>query len=62
MSNPAPAPGTFSAALKPLRVDDRGRVNIGTLIAAAKGSIYTGAVNATGQILLTPAPSSDRKE
>lgn len=45
---------TFSAALKTLRVDERGRINIGTVFPAAKNGAYQASVNADGHILLTP--------
>lgn len=50
----------FSAALKRVRVDDRGRVNIGSIVQDAKGGEYEAAVDGAGRILLTPAPNPQR--
>lgn len=47
----------FSPAIKVLRADARGRINIGTVVSSAKGRTYGAAVDPQGRILLTPASS-----
>lgn len=54
MHNDAPLPG-FTPALKVIKADAKGRANIGTVVADAKGRVYGAAVDTYGRILLTPA-------
>ena len=52
--------GAFSAALRVLKADARGRINIGTVVADAGGRQFEAAVDAEGRILLTPVPTTGR--
>ena len=61
MSTQAPLPAAFSAALKPLKADARGRINIGMLVSSARGQTYLGAVDPEGRILLTPYDADEGK-
>ena len=57
MHNDAPLPG-FTPALKVIKADAKGRANIGTVVADAKGRVYGAAVDTYGRILLTPIDMS----
>lgn len=50
----------FSAALKSIKTDSRGRANIGTVVSDAKGRTYGAAVDNLGRILLTPLQPAER--
>ena len=45
---------SFVPALKTLRGDKQGRVNVGSVSPAAKGGRYYASVDAAGRVLLTP--------
>lgn len=63
--DPTPVPRTigvpgFTPSLKTVKVDDRGRVNIGSVVSDAKGRTYGAAVDPHGQILLMPLGAVER--
>lgn len=45
---------SFQPALKTLKCDDRGRINIGSVDPQAKGREYTASLDRDGRVLLTP--------
>lgn len=51
---------SFIPALRKLRVDDRGRVNIGAVLPDAKGRTYAAEVSPLdGRVLLTPSDAAE---